>query len=265
MTHRVIDVHTHAFPDALAMRAIPALEAEAPGVRAFHDGKVSSLLRSMDNAGIEQSVICSIATRPEQFDPILKWSTEVASSRVIPFPSFHPIDTDYVQRIERIAGEGFKGVKFHPYYQDFYLAEERMFPIYEKLMEYGLVVMMHTGYDIAFERVRRCDPAQIIKVAERFPGLKLVTTHLGAWDQWDEVRELIMGREIYMEISFSVESLGQGLREIIEAHPDGYVLFGSDSPWTGQKETLDAVLGLGLQEDKLKGLLCRNAQRLLGL
>jgi len=28
----------------------------------------------MDRHGIEKSVICSIATKPSQFDPILEWS-----------------------------------------------------------------------------------------------------------------------------------------------------------------------------------------------
>lgn len=264
----IIDFHTHAFPDALAARAIPALEHEATGagsdVKAFHDGTVSGLLASMDEAGIERSVICSIATRPEQFDSILSWSKEIASERLIPFPSLHPDDGDFPERVRRIAGEGFKGVKFHPYYQDFYLAEDRMMPVYESLMREGLMIVMHTGYDIAFERIRRCDPRQVLDVYKRFPGIKLITTHLGAWEQWDEVREMLLGKPIYMEISFSVEFLGEGLREFIEGHPMDHVLFGTDSPWTGQKETLEAVMNLGLSEDMLEGLLRGNAMRLLG-
>ena len=140
-----------------------------------------------------------------------------------------------------------------------------MMPVYESLMRAGLMVVMHTGYDIAFERIRRCDPRQVLDVYERFPEIKLITTHLGAWEQWDEVREMLMGKPIYMEISFSVEYLGQGLREFIEGHPEGYVLFGTDSPWTGQKATLDAVRGLGLSDGALEGLLSGNAGRLLGL
>lgn len=264
-TRGVIDFHTHAFPDALAARAIPALEAEAPDVKAFHDGRLSSLLRSMDEAGIGRSVICSIATRPEQFDPILRWSSSIASERIIPFPSLHPSDGDFQQRVRRIAGEGFRGVKFHPYYQDFYLDEERMLPIYEALMRHDLIIVMHTGFDIAFERIWRCDPQRVLNVYDRFPGIKLVTTHLGAWEHWDEVQRLLLGRNIYMELSFSVESLGGRLKDFIEAHPEGYVLFGSDSPWTGQRQTLEAVRGLGLRTETLQGVLYDNAAGLLGL
>jgi predicted TIM-barrel fold metal-dependent hydrolase len=261
----IIDIHTHAFPDNIAEKAIPALEAEAPGVNAFLDGKVSSLLRSMDEAGIETSVICSIATKPGQFESILKWSKEIASGRIVPFLSFHPTITDYAEKAKQIAGEGFRGVKFHPFYQDFYLDEERMFPIYESLARYGLVVVMHTGYDIAFERIRRCDPRQILNVMDRFPELKLVTTHLGAWEMWEDVREILIGRPIYMELSFAVEYLGEGIRDMLMAHPKEYILFGTDSPWTGQKATLDSIRGLGLPEDVESALLRDNALRLLGL
>jgi 2-methylcitrate dehydratase len=73
----VIDFHTHAFPDSLALRAIAVLEAEAPGVKAFLDERVSSLLASMDRAGIEKSVVCSIATKPSQYRAILSWSREI--------------------------------------------------------------------------------------------------------------------------------------------------------------------------------------------
>ena len=65
-----IDIHTHAFPDFIAKVAIPALEREG-GIKAYLDGTVAGLLASMDRSGIEQSVLCSIATRPEQFAPIL--------------------------------------------------------------------------------------------------------------------------------------------------------------------------------------------------
>lgn len=267
--YEIIDFHTHAFPDALAERAIPALEREAVAagsdIKAFHGGKVSDLLHSMDSAGIDRSVICSIATRPEQFDSILRWSAEIASARIIPFPSIHPDDRDYRERIKRIAGEGFRGVKFHPYYQDFYLAEDRVLPIYEVLYEAGLMIVMHTGFDIAFERIRRCDPAQVIEVYERFPGIKLITTHLGAWEDWDQVREHIIGQPIYMELSFAVEFLGEGMRQMMEAHPSEFLFFGSDSPWTGQAETLAAVRGLGLSDDLLEAVLSGNARRMLGL
>ena len=150
MEHRIIDFHTHAFPDALAARAMKALLAEAPGIKAYLDGTVADLLRSMDKAGIEKSVVCCIATKPEQFEPILRWCTAIRSERLIPFPSVHPADPACVDGVRRIRAEGFPGIKLHPFYQDFFADEDRMFDLYEETIRQGLLLVMHTGYDIAF-------------------------------------------------------------------------------------------------------------------
>ena len=44
MKNGIIDFHTHAFPDELAPRAMKKLMAEAPGVKAFLDGTIKSLV-----------------------------------------------------------------------------------------------------------------------------------------------------------------------------------------------------------------------------
>ena len=250
---RIIDFHTHAFPDAIAEHAMPLLEEEG-NIKAALDGKLSSLLRSMDATGIDVSVVASIATRPTQFESILKWSKTIASDRVIPFPSVHPSDGDAMERVRIIRDEGFKGLKLHPYYQEFDMAEERVFPLYEAIQDSGLILLCHTGFDMAFERVRKADPARIARVIEAFPELRLVTSHLIAWEDWDEARNHLLGKPVYMDVSFSIENLGDQARDFILAHPAEYVLFGTDSPWGGQRDTVEAVqeLNLGAEtEDKI--------------
>ncbi len=259
----LIDFHTHAFPDDLAERAIKILKEEGD-IKAHLDGKISSLLSSMDRCGIEKSVVCSIATKPTQFDSILKWCKKIRSERIIPFPSFHPDDPKFADRISEIKNEGFKGIKFHPYYQKFSLDEERLFPIYEKTCKENLILVTHTGFDIAFPPIKIADPSKISNVIEKFPSLKLVTTHLGAWKQWEEVEKYLLGKQIYMEISFSLEFLyNEAVKNIISNHPPEYILFGTDSPWTDQKKTLSLLKDLHLGEVKEKLILRENAVNLL--
>jgi predicted TIM-barrel fold metal-dependent hydrolase len=266
MTHRIVDFHTHAFPDALAARAMKALLEEAPGIRAYLDGTIGDLLRSMDRTGIEKSMVCCIATKPEQFEPILRWCGQIRSDRLIPCPSVHPADPALADHIRCIAEEGFPGIKMHPYYQDFFADEDRLLDVYEEADRRDLLLVMHTGYDIAFPRIRRADPQRVLWVKERFPALRLVTTHLGAWQQWDEVQAQIVGRDIPMEISFALDELDpQQAREMILGHPEGYVLFGTDSPWTDQGRTLEWLEKLQLPEKTLMQVLAGNALNLLGL
>ncbi len=264
MQRPVIDFHTHAFSDTLAASAMQTLLDEAPGIAAYLDGTVGDLLRSMDRAGIEKSVICCIATKSKQFDPILQWCKAIRSDRLIPFPSVHPADPRRTERIRQIKAEGFRGVKLHPFYQDFYAGDDSLMPFYEEVSRQGLLLVMHTGYDIAFPRQRRADPRTVLKLTQTFPDLRLIATHLGAWQQWDEVGEYLLGRNIYMEISFGLEDFGlSASREMLMRHPQDYLLFGTDSPWNDQSQTLALLEGLELPPERLARILSENAARLL--
>ncbi|HHD63629.1 MAG TPA: amidohydrolase [Desulfobulbaceae bacterium] len=259
-----IDFHTHAFPDQVAATAIPALEKKG-NIKAYLNGTVADLLKSMDQAEIERSVVCSIATRPAQFQPILDWSLSVRSERIIPLPSIHPTDPERLEHLRHIKDMGFIGLKMHPYYQDFFLDDPKLMDFYGQVNELGLLLVMHTGYDIGYPRIRRADPQRILNVLQKVPGLRLITTHLGGWDEWTDVRSLLTGQPIYMEISFALDFLDQiRLRDLIESHPPEYLLFGTDSPWADQATTLKMLGKLGLEEDLFNRIVRENALKLLG-
>jgi hypothetical protein len=266
MKNGIIDFHTHAFPDELAPRAMKKLMSEAPGVKSFLDGTITSLVESMDRNGISHSLICCIATALEQFTPIFNWCRKVQTDRLIMFPSIHPADVKWKERLAMIKDAGFKGVKMHPYYQNFRLDEDRMLAIYEQLIRNDLMLVVHTGYDIAFARDTRADCCRILKVTEMFPKLKLITTHLGAWQQWDKVAQMLAGRHIYMEISWSLEYLSpEQARRIILAQPADCVIFGTDSPWTDQGKSISLLKNLKLPEELERRILLENAMALLGM
>lgn len=259
----IIDAHVHAFPDAIAGRAIAQLEQG--NCKAQHDGTVSGLLRSMDRAGIEKAVVCSIATKPTQFDPILKWSLEIESDRLIPLASLHPGDPDVRAHARAVAQAGLKGIKIHPYYQGFDLGGEAILPLLEAVEAEGLVVVSHTGFDMAFPRERRADPDRILAVLRRFPALRLVCTHFGGWEDWAEVRTKLLGRHVVMEMSLSLEALpAETVREMILEHPSDCLLFGTDSPWSAADEALRRLRALGLPADLLRQIGSGNAARVFG-
>ncbi|NLH17439.1 MAG: amidohydrolase family protein [Phycisphaerae bacterium] len=260
----IIDFHAHAFPDAVADSAMAKLQAEVPHVPCYLDGKIDSLLYSMDDAGVETSVLCCIATRPKQYESILSWCRQIRSDRIVPFPSVHPADPEAVERIGQIAAEGFKGIKMHPYYQEYILDEPRLMPLYDRMCREGLILVVHTGFDIAFERIDRGGPERILRVTEVFPELKLVTTHLGAWEQWDRVEEILIGRKMYMDISYAIDFLGKDkARDLIVRHPADRVLFGTDSPWDDQRRCVQIVRDMNLGTERESLLLGGNARRLL--
>ena len=258
----IIDFHTHAFSDSLAPRAMAQLEAG--NARAFTDGTVAGLLRSMDAAGVDRSVICSIATKPEHFTPILEWSLNIASERLIPFASIHPADPLAVERVREVRASGLKGIKIHPYYQGFDLDDDILSPFYESVEEAGLILVSHTGYDLAFPRDRKADAPRILKLLARFPKLKFMATHFGAWDDWHEAELSLIGKPVNLEISLTVEFLPpEQVRRMILAHPSDRLFFGSDSPWGDPKAALQLLKTLDLPCDLLRKILSDNAIRIL--
>ncbi|RPJ06896.1 MAG: amidohydrolase [Spirochaetaceae bacterium] len=262
---RIIDFHTHAFPDTVADKAVPLLEHEAD-TKAFHDGKISSLLASMDRAGIEKAVVCSISTKPSQFTPILQWSLDIKSDRLVPLASVHPEDPDLVAHIHAVKQAGLLGIKMHPYYQCYSVNESRMDPFYQALEETGLFLVCHTGFDIAFPHDRIADPEKIVDVIKRFPKLRFITTHLGAWKDWEEVEKHIIGRPILMEISYTLGILDDASAvRLLLKHPSDYIIFGTDSPWDDQKMAVDRFMALRIPDKIKEKVMFKNPARLLGL
>lgn len=263
---RIIDFHTHAFPEKLAERAMRQLMSEAEGVTAHLDGRLSSLLRSMDDNEVETTILCCIATRPEQFEPIFTWCGQIASERIVPFPSIHPADPNAVERVENIARAGFKGIKMHPYYQQFCIDDPALYPLYTAICDHNLMLTLHTGFDIAFERIEKASPRQIAAVMARFPTLRLITTHLGGWQQWDDVERYLIGQPVYMETSWSLEYLpAEQARRMLLNHPADRLLFGTDSPWTDQTASIRAIERLNLPPERLRQLFYENARTLLNV
>lgn len=261
----ITDFHTHAFPDAMAERAIKTLQAETDKAVAHLDGRVSSLLTSMDRAGIDRSVVCSIATKPTQFEKIMEWSKQIRSERIIPLASIHPGDSEAPAHIRQIAEAGLKGLKLHPYYQGFEVDAPHMEPVYGEICRQGLILVCHTGFDIAFPHDRIADPQRIARVVEAFPDLKFIATHLLSWDDWDEVERHLLGKPIYTDFSMTSVFLGAArTRAMLLKHPREYVLFGTDSPWQDQGEELERFRAFKLGSDWEQAVLVDNARRLLG-
>jgi predicted TIM-barrel fold metal-dependent hydrolase len=258
----IIDVHTHAFPDKLAARAIAHLERQG-GIRAAIDGTVDALLASMDRAGIATAVVCSIATDPAQFGSILRWSSAIAGPRLVPFPSVHPAAADPASEVRQIAAAGFRGVKLHPEYQQFHIDDPALAELYGALAETGLIALFHAGHDIGFPDSDRASPQRLLAVHRAFPTLKIVASHLGGFRRWEEVAAHLLESGIWLDTSATIGYAPAGLlREILLGHRPDRLLFGTDSPWADQAAEVARVRALGLTAERT-GLILGGAARAL--
>jgi len=262
---RIVDIHTHAFPDSLAPRAMARL-AQKGETNPYLDGTVSDLLASMDRSGIDTSVVCSIATEAHQVGPILEWSRLIAGPRLLPFPSVLPSSGTALEDLSRIVGGGFRGIKLHPEYQDFYIDDPSLADFYGAVERSALAILFHAGFDIGFPDSDRSAPKRIARVKASFPDLRIIASHLGGFRQWEEALQELAGSDVYLDTSYVFGHIPADLLAgILEAHRPDRVLFGSDSPWADQGESLLRLRRLRLDPLREERLLGANARELLGI
>jgi predicted TIM-barrel fold metal-dependent hydrolase len=222
----------------------------------------------MDHAGIGVSVVANIATRPAQMLPIYEFCRRIAGPAIVPLISVHPDNAmNEVNSLFAAAADlGIRGVKLHPMYQGFFIDDRKMFPLYQLIEHFGFFVVFHTGYDIAFPGNTQADVERVAVIAREFKELTIVATHVGGWRQWD--RSDVLGKfgNVYTETSMTLTEMDDvAFVKALSAFDEDRVLFGSDSPWTDQKEMVDRTLRLGLPEGRLEKLMELNAGRLLGI
>lgn len=259
----ILDFHTHIFPDTVAARAIAALE-EQGGVRAVSDGTVSGLLRSMDEAGVDRSVILPVSTREHQVSSINRWVTGLRGERLIPFGTLFPGMAGVREEAARLADYGIRGVKLHPDYQSMDLDDPRMEPLLETCLDHGFTVLLHAGRFIPTYPPGRTTPEMIVEMLRRFPGIRMIVAHMGSLEMWDEVERSLAGSEVLFDTALCFRRMPEHkFRSILRRHGVQRVLFGTDYPWLGQHDALEILDRWDLAPEERLLIRGENALRVL--
>ncbi len=271
----IIDFHTHAFPDALAPRAMATLteNAAACGYRPHTDGTVAGLLASMDAAGITRSVVCNIATNARQMAKVNDFAIATAKThpRLISLGSLHPEADEGVMaaELDRLAAAGIRGIKLHPDYVGYELTDPHFAPILALCEARGFFVITHAGFDPVAPDHVHASPEMILSVLRDYPRLRFIAAHTGGFDRECETLELLCGTSVYLDTSLSAirasrrADWGERCAAILRSHDPDHLLFATDSPWSTPTEELAFVRSVGLDEATLDAILHANAERLL--
>lgn len=268
-----IDMHTHAFADRIAERALSSIMSNMPKEHwTKYDGRLSTLVEQLKQHGFDRAVLCQIATKPEHFEPIMEWSKAIrggvfgedAARMLEPLPSVHPDDPERFRRISDVAKAGFKGVKLHPFFQKFTLDSPQLLDYYRAVRDAGIFIEIHAGFDIGFPFEDLCGPERVANVIEKVPGLRFMVTHFGGWLDWDRVSSILIGAPVDIEISMSIGFCPEEqLKDMLLRHPAEHLYFGSDWPWSDYDKTLPFIEKCGLPHSRFEALMGGNAKRWL--
>ena len=141
---KIIDVHTHIFPEKIADKATEHLG------KYYHyiihgKGTFADLTKEAKQAGITKLVVFSTATKAEQVENVNTFTAAHISETIAGLGSLHPDYQPFEAEVARIKRLGLKGIKLHPDFQQFNIDDPRMYPVYELLQAEKLPVLFHTG------------------------------------------------------------------------------------------------------------------------
>jgi hypothetical protein len=260
---RIIDVHTHIWPDALAPAAVSAVGSQGH-IGANYNRTVAGLEAAMDRAGVAVSVVLPVATKPSQVRTINDWAaTLLKDPRIVPFGAMHPDFEDPRTEVARMRALGLTGFKMHPEYQAFEPLDPKLEPVYAAAIEYGMTLFFHAGGDVAFDSVRGT-PEVFAKLLDAWPDLHAVLAHMGGFRQWHAVTGQLAGRDVYFDTAYTLGHLpDEEFVALAREHGCRRVLFGSDGPWTDAAQQLAHLRGLPFTAEELEDILGLNAERML--
>ncbi len=263
----LIDFHTHAFPEKIALRAVGKLSRDAGGLQPQTDGSLAGLKEQMKLDGVDISVVHAIATNPRQQTNVNNYAIEMDHDpAIVAFGSVHPDAPDALEELDRIHDAGLKGVKLHPEYQGFYADDEKLKPIYRRISQLGLITLFHAGHDYGFPPPYHGMPRHLLG-ALKWLDSPVVAAHWGGLGCGEEVLKTLCGAEnLWLDLSYGYGAMPKPIaKKIVDAHTPEKLLFASDMPWHRPSWEKQLIESLDLSDSDKENIYFRNAQALLSL
>ena len=262
----IIDFHVHMFPDAMAQKTIDIL-AEKAKLTAYSDGSVSMTLAKMQKAGVTKAVHQNIATNPRQMKKVNDFAIYTNQlDAFVSFGSVHPDAPDYEAELDRLCEAGIRGIKLHPDYQQFFIDDVHMQPIYEAALKRGLIILFHTGLDYGLPDPVHATPEAVSHTLGLFSGEKVVFAHMAGFSMNEEAVEHVIGRDVYIDTSCMTGfAEPEMFKMMLEAHKPDKILFATDFPWNNFEREVHSIENMPLAPTLKQNILWKNAEKLLGL
>ena len=259
----IIDVHCHAWPDAIAERA---LGPRVPQLPRHGDGKISTLHGVLERSGVDRGILLGIADTAKYVDGVNRFVARSRGDDLIGFGTIHP-DLPVEENLASLRRNQIPGVKLHSLFQGFAYDDRRVWDILEGFGA-DIAVIAHVGAGGDQASNERATPGMIRDIVRQFPDLKMVACHFGGYHRLDEAEANLLGENVYLETSWppTMASVAPGkVREIISKHGAERIVFGSDWPMADPAAEIAAIWALGYSDEITEGILGGNIARLLGV
>ncbi len=298
----IIDAHCHIWEPELMSAEMEKMlgvlsERFGPDPKLVMDGGVDRLIGDMDEAGIDKTVLLALDVgiafssdlTVRDYNDYVAGLVEMHPDRLIGFAGIDPRrGKEAIVELQRCYDKGLRGLKLWTL-TGFYPDDEAYYPLYEKVAELGIPMLIHTGGGPPGTYMKFNRPVYVDKVAVDFPETNIIMAHIGMPWVEEAVALVVKNSNIYVDISAwqtvmkaAPFVLCQALTQIkMSTGSMRQVLFGTDwplfTPLLSQKQWVEAIQTLEMpqplqmmglkdftEEDK-RLLLGESAARVLGL
>ncbi|MGE3797734.1 MAG: amidohydrolase family protein [Thermomicrobiales bacterium] len=279
----VVDAHTHVFPPEIvenreawqARDAWFSLLYQNPKARLI---AADDLIASMDQAGIERSVLCGFPWRDSglcdehnayMLDAVRRFPDRLTWLAIVSPAHGRALSS----RTEDLIGSGAAGLgELNADAQGFELsALEAIRPALVMCQDLAKPVLFHASEPVGHDYPGKgtATPARLVKLADAFPRLAIVLAHWGGglpfYELMPEVRAALANVCYDSAASTYLYDFGV-FRQVIDLVGASKVLFGSDYPVLRQDRFLERARSVAWRDDEERdAVLGGTATRVYGI
>lgn len=244
------------------------------------DWKPEQLITSMDEAGIDISLIISFHLTNSPIDHIIQLTKSQPRFRAIGNVEFANISDEQIEKIiHHLEKKEIMGVKLYPGYEDYLPSDRRLAKLISFCEKNNHPIVVHTGVMMVGLRgyVEQVNPIHIDRIANDFPNLKIVMAHAGNPWLTDTIAVMWRNKNVYTDISGFFEEfrpISTHEAELFVKRMNQFrdmlgsfdrVIFGTDWPLYSQKEYIDVVRKIELTDLEKEKVFWKNANEVYNL
>ncbi|MBU2511131.1 amidohydrolase [bacterium] len=264
----IIDFHVHLFPDKL-FDAIWEYFGSVYKWNVIHKFYYKECVEHLNVRNVSHIIYSNYAHKPGVAEALNRWNKEILDEipNLYCFAAFHPGDEKALDVARDILDHPkVLGFKLQLLVQDFYPHDERLFPLYELMIDRNKRILFHAGTGPTGNQY--VGYQQFIKVLKRYPQLHANVAHMGGLEYQEFIDLLPQYPNLYLDTSFSFhKSMGSGFNldpQFLEQNREQLV-YGSDFPNLifPREEEIEVLLDYNLSDEFYRKLFFENGMRLI--
>ena len=264
----IFDFHVHLFPDKLFDAIWRTFRENYRWDVLYHlyYRQCIEYLRQRDVGPVAYS---NYAHRRDVARGLNSWNSRILGkiSDLYCFGAYHPDDDDAVQMAEEFLDQdNALGFKLQLLVQRFYPHDERLFPLYDMVIERGKRILFHVGNGpIGNEFV---GVSHFRKLLKRYPELPANVAHMGALEYREFIELLDEYPHIYLDTSFTFIPETPFFFDLDAGYLERYkdrIVYGSDFPNLPfpREAEIDCLLNLDLSQEFYDRVFLENGLHIL--